>query len=205
MKKFDLFSTREYRFSRVRCAFGALQALATDDKMVPMCCAMSIVQDLGGGKIRSVAIDPAISVAQVGNPMLKTIAQKPSPANLRAPHYRRDLAIAGSLSCSSGVRFASRFRRSATPEERLARSLRLRAGTWRYMSPVLSRRLRCFQRSKAFAFASSSVRRIGRFSAMLGVWGLAGGGVRLGPSNCRSRARNRSGKRLQVWSSAMGD
>jgi uncharacterized protein (DUF302 family) len=34
-----------------------------------------IVQDLGGGKIEVAAINPAISMEQVGNPALKTIAE----------------------------------------------------------------------------------------------------------------------------------
>jgi hypothetical protein len=34
-----------------------------------------IVQDLGGGQIEVAAVDPAISMMQVGNPMLKTIAE----------------------------------------------------------------------------------------------------------------------------------
>jgi hypothetical protein len=34
-----------------------------------------IVQDLGGGKIEVAAIDPAISMEQVGNPALEIIAK----------------------------------------------------------------------------------------------------------------------------------
>ncbi len=62
----------------------AHQALTTNDKIGTMLLCNVIVQDLGGGKIEVAAIDPAISMAQVGNPMLKTIAEKPSPANLSA-------------------------------------------------------------------------------------------------------------------------
>jgi hypothetical protein len=34
-----------------------------------------IVQDLGGGKIEIAAINPAISMEQVGNPALRAIAE----------------------------------------------------------------------------------------------------------------------------------
>ena len=51
------------------------QALTADDKIGTMLPCNVIVQDLGGGQIEVAAIDPAISMAQVGNPALKTIAE----------------------------------------------------------------------------------------------------------------------------------
>jgi uncharacterized protein (DUF302 family) len=49
--------------------------LTADDKIGTMLPCNVIVQDLGGGQIEIAAIDPAISMAQVGNPTLKTIAE----------------------------------------------------------------------------------------------------------------------------------
>ena len=45
-----------------------------------------IVQDLGGGQIEVVAIDPAISMEHVGNPKLKIIAESVTSK------LRRDIA-----------------------------------------------------------------------------------------------------------------
>ena len=53
----------------------AHQALTTDDKIGTMLPCNVIVQDLGGGKIEVAAINPAISMEQVGNPTLKVIAE----------------------------------------------------------------------------------------------------------------------------------
>ena len=51
------------------------QAFAADDKIGTMLPCNVIVQDLGGGKIEVAAINPAISMEQVGNPTLKAIAE----------------------------------------------------------------------------------------------------------------------------------
>lgn len=53
----------------------AHQALTADDKIGTMLPCNVIVQDLGGGKIEVAAIDPAISMEQVGNPALEIIAK----------------------------------------------------------------------------------------------------------------------------------
>ncbi|MDF2119534.1 DUF302 domain-containing protein [Roseiarcaceae bacterium H3SJ34-1] len=53
----------------------AHQALTADDKIGTMLPCNVIVQDIGGGKIEVAAIDPAISMQQVGNPALRTIAE----------------------------------------------------------------------------------------------------------------------------------
>ena len=73
-KKLDL----EFRNYRILGACNpplAHQALTADDKIGTMLPCNVIVQDLGGGQIEVAAIDPAISMAQVGNPTLKTIAE----------------------------------------------------------------------------------------------------------------------------------
>jgi uncharacterized protein (DUF302 family) len=53
----------------------AHQALSADDKIGTMLPCNVIVQDLGAGKIEVAAIDPAVSMEQVGNPTLKKIAE----------------------------------------------------------------------------------------------------------------------------------
>ena len=73
-KKLDI-DFRDY------CILGACnpplahQALTADDKIGTMLPCNVIVQDFGGGKIEVAAINPAISMAQVGNPALKAIAE----------------------------------------------------------------------------------------------------------------------------------
>ena len=49
--------------------------MPADDKIGTMLACYVIVQDLGGGKIEVAAINPAISMEQVGNPTLKVIAE----------------------------------------------------------------------------------------------------------------------------------
>ena len=73
-KKLDL-EFRDYRILGACNPPLAHQALTADDKIGTMLPCNVIVQDLGGGKIEVAAIDPAISMAQVGNPTLKTIAE----------------------------------------------------------------------------------------------------------------------------------
>jgi uncharacterized protein (DUF302 family) len=72
-KKLDL-DFREYRILGACNPPLAHQALTADDKIGTMLPCNVIVQDLGHGKIEVAAIDPAISMAQVGNSTLKTIA-----------------------------------------------------------------------------------------------------------------------------------
>jgi uncharacterized protein (DUF302 family) len=72
-KKLDL-DFREYRILGACNPPLAHQALTADDKIGTMLPCNVIVQDLGHGKIEVAAIDPAISMAQVGNSALKTIA-----------------------------------------------------------------------------------------------------------------------------------
>jgi uncharacterized protein (DUF302 family) len=72
-KKLDL-DFREYRILGACNPPLAYQALTADDKIGTMLPCNVIVQDLGHGKIEVAAIDPAISMAQVGNSALKTIA-----------------------------------------------------------------------------------------------------------------------------------
>jgi uncharacterized protein (DUF302 family) len=72
-KKLDL-DFREYRILGACNPPLAHQALTADDKIGTMLPCNVIVQDLGHGKIEIAAIDPAISMAQVGNAALKTIA-----------------------------------------------------------------------------------------------------------------------------------
>jgi uncharacterized protein (DUF302 family) len=73
-KKLDL-DFREYRILGACNPPLAHQALTADDKIGTMLPCNVIVQDLGHGKIEVAAIDPAISMAQVGNSALKTIAE----------------------------------------------------------------------------------------------------------------------------------
>jgi uncharacterized protein (DUF302 family) len=73
-KKLDL-DFRDYRILGACNPPLAHQALTADDKIGTMLPCNVIVQDLGGGQIEIAAIDPAISMEQVGNPKLKTIAE----------------------------------------------------------------------------------------------------------------------------------
>jgi len=73
-KKLDL-NFRDYRILGACNPPLAHQALTADDKIGTMLPCNVIVQDLGGGKIEVAAIDPAISMEQVENPTLKTIAK----------------------------------------------------------------------------------------------------------------------------------
>ncbi len=73
-KKLDL-DFREYRILGACNPPLAHQALTADDKIGTMLPCNVVVQDLGNGKIEVAAIDPAISMAQVGNSALKKIAE----------------------------------------------------------------------------------------------------------------------------------
>ena len=73
-KKLDL-DFREYRILGACNPPLAHKALTADDKIGTMLPCNVIVQDLGHGKIEVAAIDPAISMQQVGNPRLKGIAE----------------------------------------------------------------------------------------------------------------------------------
>ena len=73
-KKLDL-DFRDYRILGACNPPLAHQALTADDKIGTMLPCNVIVQDLGGGKIEVAAINPAISMEQVGNPALKAIAE----------------------------------------------------------------------------------------------------------------------------------
>ena len=72
-KKLDL-DFRDYRILGACNPPLAHQALTADDKIGTMLPCNVIVQDLGGGQVEVAAIDPAISMAQVGNEKLQTIA-----------------------------------------------------------------------------------------------------------------------------------
>ncbi|MDP2298463.1 MAG: DUF302 domain-containing protein [Pseudolabrys sp.] len=72
-KKLDL-DFREYRILGACNPPLAHQALTADDKIGTMLPCNVIVQDLGNGQIEVAAIDPAVSMAQVGNKTLQTIA-----------------------------------------------------------------------------------------------------------------------------------
>lgn len=72
-KKLDL-DFRDYRILGACNPPLAHQALTADDKIGTMLPCNVIVQDLGGGQVEVAAIDPAISMAQVGNATLQTIA-----------------------------------------------------------------------------------------------------------------------------------
>ena len=76
-KKLDV-DFRDYRILGACNPSLAHQALTTDDKIGTMLPCNVIVQDLGGGKIEVAAINPAISMEQVGNPTLKVIAESVS-------------------------------------------------------------------------------------------------------------------------------
>ena len=73
-KKLDI-DFRDYRILGACNPLLAHQALTADDKIGTMLPCNVIVQDLGGGKIEVAAINPAISMEQVGNPALKAIAE----------------------------------------------------------------------------------------------------------------------------------
>ena len=73
-KKLDI-DFRHYRILGACNPPLAHQALTADDKIGTMLPCNVIVQDLGGGKIEVAAINPAISMKQVGNPTLKAIAE----------------------------------------------------------------------------------------------------------------------------------
>ena len=72
-KKLDL-DFRDYRILGACNPPLAHEALTADDKIGTMLPCNVIVQDLGGGEVEVAAIDPAISMAQVGNKVLQTIA-----------------------------------------------------------------------------------------------------------------------------------
>ena len=73
-KKLDI-DFRDYRILGACNPPLAHQALTVDDKIGTMLPCNVIVQDLGDGKIEVAAINPAISMEQVGNPSLKVIAE----------------------------------------------------------------------------------------------------------------------------------
>lgn len=73
-KKLDI-DFQDYRILGACNPPLAHQALTADDKIGTMLPCNVIVQDLGGGKIEVAAIDPAISMQQVENPTLQTIAK----------------------------------------------------------------------------------------------------------------------------------
>ena len=73
-QKLDL-DFRDYRILGACNPPLAHQALTADDKIGTMLPCNVIVQDLGGGQIEVAAIDPAISMEQIGNPTLKNIAK----------------------------------------------------------------------------------------------------------------------------------
>ena len=75
MKKKLVIDFRDYRIHGACNPPLAHQALTADDKIGTMLPCNVIVQDLGGGKIEVAAINPAISMEQVGNPTLKAIAE----------------------------------------------------------------------------------------------------------------------------------
>ena len=66
---------REYRIFGACNPPLAHQALSADDKIGTMLPCNVIVQDTGGGKIEVSAINPSVTMEQVGNATLKTIAQ----------------------------------------------------------------------------------------------------------------------------------
>ena len=72
-KKLDL-DFRQYRILGACNPPLAHQALTADDKIGTMLPCNVIVQDIGGGQIEVAAIAPAVSMAQVGNKALQTIA-----------------------------------------------------------------------------------------------------------------------------------
>ena len=78
-KKLDL-DFRDYRILGACNPPLAHQALSADDKIGTMLPCNVIVQDIGGGRIEVAAIDPAISMAQVGTRSSRQ-SPKPLPAN----------------------------------------------------------------------------------------------------------------------------
>ena len=72
-KKLDL-DFRDYRILGACNPPLAHQALTADDKIGTMLPCNVIVQDIGGGQIEVAAIDLAVSMQQVGNLTLSTIA-----------------------------------------------------------------------------------------------------------------------------------
>jgi uncharacterized protein (DUF302 family) len=72
-KKLDL-DFRDYRILGACNPPLAHQALTADDRIGTMLPCNVVVQDLGGGQVEVAAIDPAVSMAQVGNKTLQTIA-----------------------------------------------------------------------------------------------------------------------------------
>ena len=73
-KKLDI-DFRDYRILGACNPPLAHEALTADDKIGTMLPCNVIVQDVGGGNIEVAAINPAISMEQVGNPTLKAIAE----------------------------------------------------------------------------------------------------------------------------------
>jgi uncharacterized protein (DUF302 family) len=73
-KKLDI-DFRDYRILGACNPPLAHQALTADDKIGTMLPCNVIVQDLSGGKVEVAAINPAISMEQVGNPALKSIVE----------------------------------------------------------------------------------------------------------------------------------
>src|SRR5665647_948730 len=73
-KKLDI-DFREYRILGACNPPLAHQALTADDKIGTMLPCNVIVQDIGGGQIEVAAINPAVSMEHVGNPMIQTIAE----------------------------------------------------------------------------------------------------------------------------------
>lgn len=73
-KKLDI-DFRDYRILGACNPPLAHQVLTADDKIGTMLPCNVIVQDLGGGKVEVAAINPAISMEQVGNPALKSIVE----------------------------------------------------------------------------------------------------------------------------------
>ena len=92
-KKLDL-DFRDYRILGACNPPLAHEALTADDKIGTMLPCNVIVQDLGGGEVEVAAIDPAISMAQVGNTVLQTIADsvtgKLRALSPRFDHRQRD-------------------------------------------------------------------------------------------------------------------
>jgi uncharacterized protein (DUF302 family) len=75
MKKKLEIDFRDYRILGACNPPLAHQALTADDKIGTMLPCNVIVQDLGDGQIEIAAINPELSMEQVGNPKLSTIAE----------------------------------------------------------------------------------------------------------------------------------
>ncbi len=73
-KKLDL-DFRDYRILGACNPPLAHQALTADDKIGTMLPCNVIVQYLGGAQVEVAAIDPAVSMQQIGNPAIKAIAE----------------------------------------------------------------------------------------------------------------------------------